>query len=130
SFMQWPLPPLESSSQIASNLTTQSINNQLDELKKKMTHVQQVIISLRPKKKTPLFEHLPNFEYDNEVDTIDNDIQSSSLFETYEIENQESLSEQIYKEIDGQTTRMYSRQIIIDHGQVTELISNVLVFSI
>ncbi|CAF3776556.1 unnamed protein product [Rotaria sp. Silwood1] len=110
-FMQWPLPSLEINLQIASNLTSQLAHNQLDELKKKMTHIQQIIISLRPRKKTSLVEILPDFEYDYEMDTNDNDNQSSSssaLFDTYENENQESLSEQIYKEIDGEVTSMYS----------------------
>ncbi|CAF1392447.1 unnamed protein product [Rotaria sordida] len=123
-FMQWPLPPLESSLQITSNLTAQLTHNQLDELKKKMTPIQQMIISLRPRKKISLAEYIPDFEYDNEIDINDNDIQSSSLYETYDSENQGSLSEQIYKEIDGQTTRQsttktkdYIKQNNINHSQ-------------
>ncbi|CAF4760313.1 unnamed protein product, partial [Rotaria socialis] len=108
--IQWPLPTLDSSLQITSNLVVESTRNQLDELKKKLTPVQQIIVSLRPKKKMSLYEYLPDFEVDGDVVDSSNegDIQPPSLPEIYETEHQESLSEKLYNEIDAQTTRMYS----------------------
>ncbi len=93
----------------------ESIRNQLDELEKKMTTIQQMIQSLRPKQKYPLFEKIPDFEsYNDNVnlnddeDDDDDDVQSPSFVETYDNAIQGSLSEHIYREIDGQTTRIYS----------------------
>ncbi|CAF3419703.1 unnamed protein product [Rotaria socialis] len=105
--IQWPLPTLDSSLQITSNLVVESTRNQLDELKKKLTPVQQIIVSLRPKKKMSLYEYLPDFEVDGDVVDSSNegDIQPPSLPEIYETEHQESLSEKLYNEIDAQTTR-------------------------
>jgi hypothetical protein len=91
-------------------MNTELTRNQLDELKKKITPVQQMIVSLRPKKKFSLIEYIPDFEsYDNDLNTNDNDPQSASAYvETYENENQGSLSERLYNEIDGRTsTRTY-----------------------
>ena len=59
--------------------------------------------------KFSFIEYLPDFEYDSEVDINESDIHSPSFLETYENDHQGSLSEQLYKEIDGPTTRMYSR---------------------
>ncbi|CAF1103955.1 unnamed protein product [Adineta steineri] len=105
---QWPLESIPQSTINTNNI--ELTRNQLDDLKKKMIPIQQMIISLRPKEKNPLLiEHLPDFgSYDDDVDdgNIMNDIdtQSSLFIETYDNDLQESLSERIYKEIDEQTT--------------------------
>jgi len=73
-----------------------------------MIPIQQMIISLQPKKKLPLIEWIPDFESYNDDNNINNDdIQSSSSIEVYDNNIQESLSERLYKEIDGKTTRIY-----------------------
>ena len=73
-----------------------------------MMPIQQIIISLRPKKKHSLIEYLPNFEsYNDDVNIADYDTQASAFIEPYDIDFQGSLSEQLYRAIDGQTTRMY-----------------------
>ncbi len=71
-----------------------------------MTPIQQIILSLRPKKKYSLMEFLPDFEtYDNDIDINDDHTQSQIVPETYDNDIQGSLSEQIYRELDGTTTR-------------------------
>ncbi len=51
---------------------------------------------------------LPEFDYENDIDLNDSYIQSAPLtIMEDENDNQESLSERLYKEIDGQTTRMF-----------------------
>lgn len=79
--------------------------NQIDDLRKKMTPIQQMILSLKPKKKYPLIGYIPDFEaYDDEDNINQDDIQSSSFIDTYDNAIQGSLSERLYREIDGQTT--------------------------
>jgi hypothetical protein len=74
-----------------------------------MAPIQQMIISLRPKKKNPLIEYIPDFDsYNDDININDDDIQSSSFIESYDNAIQGSLSERLYREIDGQTTRIYS----------------------
>jgi len=74
-----------------------------------MAPIQQMIISLRPKKKNPLMEYIPDFDsYNDDININDDDIQSSSFIESYDNAIQGSLSERLYREIDGQTTRIYS----------------------
>ena len=107
-FTQWPLPAISGSA--SSHIDAEMTRNQLNELKKKLTPVQQMILSLRPRKKLSLIEYIPDFEaYDNDINTNDNDIQSPATFvEAYENDNQGSLSERLYNEIDGRgTTRTY-----------------------
>jgi hypothetical protein len=73
-----------------------------------MTPIQQMIISLQPKKKYSLIEYIPDFEsYNDDANVNDDDIQSSSFIESDENAIQGSLSERLYSEIDGQTTRIY-----------------------
>jgi len=105
---------MESSLQIISNLN-EPTQNQIDELKKKMNPIEQMIISLRPKKKFSLIDNIPDLDYDNEIQTNDNDDQfSSSSVETYENDiGQEPLSNRLYKEIDGKTTRMYREKFFL-----------------
>jgi hypothetical protein len=70
-----------------------------------MTPIQQMIISLRPKKKYSLIDYIPNFEsYNDDVNINDGDTPSSAFIETYDSDIQGSLSERLYEEIDGQTT--------------------------
>lgn len=83
--------------------------NQLDELRKKLIPIQQMITSLEPKEKIALIEYLPNFEsYNDDININDDDTDFSALIDTIDGDNIESLSEQIYKQIDGQTTRIHS----------------------
>jgi hypothetical protein len=74
-----------------------------------MTSIQQIIISLQPKKKYSLIEYIPDFESYNDDGNVNdnNDIQSSAFIEAYDNDIQGSLSEQLYQAIDGQTTRIY-----------------------
>lgn len=67
-----------------------------------------MIISLQPKKKYQLLEFVPDFESYNDDDDNSNEdnIQSSSFIDTYDNMIQGSLSERLYREIDGQTTRI------------------------
>ncbi len=105
-FTQWPLPSLESSSPITSNRNVELARNQVEELKKKMAPIQQMIISLQPKKKVGLIGYIPNFDdYEHDDNANDNDTQLAiSSIETYENVEQESLSQRLYNEIDGRTT--------------------------
>lgn len=82
--------------------------NQLDDLKRKIHPIQQMIESLRPKKKHTLLEYLPDFDqYDDRGNTLsDNDeISPPVVIDSYDNDVQGSLSERLYKEIDGHTTR-------------------------
>jgi hypothetical protein len=73
-----------------------------------MAPIQQIIISLQPKKKYSLFEYIPDFEsYNDDVNINDDYTQLLALNETNDNDIQGSLSEKLYNEIDGQTTRMY-----------------------
>ncbi|UJR14879.1 hypothetical protein I4U23_001863 [Adineta vaga] len=124
-FIQWSLPsiPFVSKSTNHAELT----RNQLDDLKKKMIPVQQMIVSLRPKKKYNLIEYIPNFDlYDDELNTmnINDHLPSSTVIDTYDNDIHGSLSERLYKEIDEQTTRRSymtlrqdSKQKVMNHGQ-------------
>jgi hypothetical protein len=83
-----------------------------------------MIISLQPKKKLSLKDYLPNFDYDHDDDRSNNNDNEVSLpiGDTYENDNQESLSEKLYQEFDGKTTRIYPLNFflfpIIFHFQV------------
>jgi len=71
-----------------------------------MAPIQQMIISLQPKKKVALISYIPNFdEYEHDDNANDNDTQLPiSSIEIYDNGEQESLSERLYNEIDGRTT--------------------------
>ena len=103
-FLQWPISADSSvsSSWIYAELT----RNQLNELKKKMTPIQEIIDSLKPKKKQSLIEYLPDFDTDETDGNVPEDLenQSSLLVDDEENHIEESLSERLYKEIDEQTT--------------------------
>jgi hypothetical protein len=113
--IQWPLPSIPQSTLNIND--AELTRNQLDELKKKMTPIQQMIISLRPKKKYSLVEYIPDFEsYNDDFNTNDDvSIQSSAFIETYDDDIQGSLSERLYKEIDEQNTRIYSYLIFFNN---------------
>ena len=82
--------------------------NQLDDLKKKLTPVQQIILSLRPKKKYSLIEYIPDFEaYDQDANINNDQIPSPFASETYDNEMEDSLSDRLYKELDGSTAGNY-----------------------
>jgi len=67
-----------------------------------------MIVSLRPKKKYPLIEYIPDFEsYNDDANIHDGDTDSAAFIETYDNNIQGSLSERLYEEIDGQTTGIY-----------------------
>ena len=104
--IQWSIPSDRPSS---VHLDSELTRNQLDDLKKKMAFIEQMILSLQPKKKYVLMEYIPDFEsYDNDFDIHDsheNQRQLSASIDIEENEHQGSLSEQLYKEIDQQTTR-------------------------
>ena len=77
--------------------------NQLDDLKKKLLPIQQIIVSLQPKKKYNLIEYIPDFDvYDDEVNTmsVDEHFPSSTVIDTFDNDLRGSLSERLYKEID------------------------------
>jgi hypothetical protein len=83
-------------------------HNQLDDLRKKMAPIQQIILSLRPKKKYSIMEYIPDFEsYDTDIDINDDHSQSQIVSETYDNDIPDSLTEQIYRKLDGSTTRIY-----------------------
>ena len=108
-FIQWPLPSLLATSSLSSSNPNdvELTRNQLDDLKKKMTPIQEIILSLQPKKKYPLIGYLPDFEsYDNDLsDSEANNLPSLPLVDMDDHEVPGSLSERLYKELDGQTTR-------------------------
>lgn len=104
SLIQWPLPSVSPAPLNIDN--EQLARYQLDDLKKKLIPIQQMITSLQPKKQISLVQYIPDFESYND-DINDNDVESQTFVETYDINSQESLSERLYKEIDGQTTRIY-----------------------
>jgi hypothetical protein len=71
-----------------------------------MQSVQDVILSLRPKKKYSLMEYIPDFgSYDNNIDNNDEHTPLQIVPETYDNDIPGSLSEQIYRDLDGPTTR-------------------------
>jgi hypothetical protein len=93
-----------------SNLNDEATQNQINELKKKLEPIQQMIISLRPKKKYSMKDYIPNFDYDNDVNTNDDDNQSPlQTIDTYENDNQEPFSDRLYKQLDDEeeTTGIY-----------------------
>ena len=111
---QWPLPPPASPRPFEATLNAELIRNQLNELKKKINPVQQMIISLRPKKKLPLVIFIPEFDsYDTETNVNDHEHQHSTMISDIDSDDhdpQGSLSERLYNEIDGHfTTRKSSR---------------------
>lgn len=67
-----------------------------------------MIISLRPRKKFVLMDYLPDFDYDSDVSSNENDSPSPmALLEPDESDESGSLSERLYKEFDGQTASMF-----------------------
>ncbi|CAF2076559.1 unnamed protein product [Rotaria magnacalcarata] len=102
--VQWPLPSI--AKPILNVNNAELTRNQLDELKKKMIPIQQMTASLQPKKKIALIEYIPDFEsYNDDISITDYDTDFSSLIESDDVDIQGSLSERLYSEIDGQTTR-------------------------
>ncbi len=65
-----------------------------------------MIISLQPKKKVALIGYIPDFaDYEHDDNANDNETQLPiSSIETYDNDEQESLSQRLYNEIDGRTT--------------------------
>ncbi|CAF4777399.1 unnamed protein product [Rotaria sp. Silwood1] len=103
--IQWPLPSISELTLNTNNV--ELTRNQLDELKKKLKPIRQIITSLQPKKKYSLIQYIPDFEsYNDDISIIDYDAEISASLETYDTDNQGSLSERLYNEIDGQTTRL------------------------
>lgn len=81
--------------------------NQIDDLKTKMSHIQQIILSFRPKKKISFGEFIPDFDVYTDDIEIDNDVDDQQFLSVIEIDDspyQGSLSDRIYRELDGQTT--------------------------
>ncbi len=73
-----------------------------------------MIVSLRPKKKYPLIEYIPDFEsYNDDANIHDGDTDSAAFIETYDNDIQGSLSERLYEEIDGQTTGIYFNSFLL-----------------
>jgi hypothetical protein len=104
------------------SILNESTQNQIDDLEKKMTPIQQMIISLRPRKKFSLMDYLPDFDYDNEINLNDNDNQFSSAgIETYENDNQESFSDKLFKQFDEEepkkSTTDYPEEKDTNHSQ-------------
>jgi hypothetical protein len=103
---------MESSSQIVLDSYTEPTQNQLNELKKKLEPIQEMIVSLRPKNKLSLKDYfkLPEFEYNDDNDDHSNNNDNEvvpSIGDTYEIDNQEPLSEKLYREFDRNNTGTY-----------------------
>lgn len=73
---------------------------------KKYSFIEQIILSLQPKKKYVLIEYLPNFDsYDNENEANPtNHEQLLTIDDEQTFDHDGSLSEQLYKEIEQQTT--------------------------
>lgn len=106
--MQWQLPPVDSTSETLLNQTLASTVNQLNELNKKMTPIHNMIVSLRPRKKFSVLDYVDDLQISNEEDSpdqIDSDTPLSSN-EIIDSSNQGSLSETLYNEFDGASTRM------------------------
>ncbi|CAF3401563.1 unnamed protein product [Rotaria socialis] len=102
--IQWPLPSI--SKPILNVNNAELTRNQLDELKKKMIPIQQMTTSLQPKKKIALIEYIPDFEsYNDDISITDYDTDFSTSLESDDADIQGSLSERLYSEIDGLTTR-------------------------
>ncbi len=110
-FSQWPLPTIESDSNTILNSYIESTENQINDLKKKLEPIQQIILSFRPKKKFSDDFYVPNFDYDDDDDDDDdindNNDEIISTDETYENNNQGSLSEKLYEEFDKTSTGIY-----------------------
>ncbi|CAF1301691.1 unnamed protein product [Rotaria magnacalcarata] len=71
-----------------------------------MTPIQQMITSLQPKQKRSLIEYIPDFEsYNDDINIHDYDTELSPSLETYDVDIQGSLSEQLYNKLDQPTTR-------------------------
>lgn len=106
---QWPTSSIESNSPIISNLNDESTKNQIDDLKRKMDPIERIVLSLRPQNKTSFWDYLPDLAYDSDTDTND-DYDSpflSTTTEIYENENEESLSDKLFKEFDEKPTGIY-----------------------
>jgi hypothetical protein len=113
--IRWPLSSIPQS---LSNVNDADLTrNQLDELKKKMTPIQQMILSLHPKKKYALIEYIPDFEaYDSDTNANDAHLPSSSVIDAYDDGIQGSLSERLYNEMDRQTMRTLSIPLLKVHS--------------
>lgn len=100
---QWPIGEIFSNSSDQRNELTL---NQIDDLKRKLSSVQDIIVSMRPRKKYSLYELMPRFEsYENDVNSNETEFQpSASYFDSEQNEEQESFSEQIYKQIEAEGT--------------------------
>ena len=85
--------------------------NQIDDLRNKMSPIQQIISSFRPKKKFSFDEYIPNFDqYTDDIEINQDDEQSPWFIDTDDSSNQGSLSDRLYRELDGQTTRKSSTE--------------------
>ena len=90
---------------VTVDLNADSTQNQIVDLSRKLEPIQEMISSLRPVKKVFLADYIPDFVYDDGSEINDNDEQ---IFyppvDTYETNNEKSLSEKLYEDIDRQTT--------------------------
>ena len=83
-----------------------------------MTPIQQMILSLHPKKKYALIEYIPDFEaYDSDTSGNDAHVPASSAVDAYDDGIQGSLSERLYNEMDQQTMRIRSLPLSKSHDE-------------
>ena len=90
---------------VESPINLRPTRDQLDDLRKKFSFIEQILLSLQPKKKYVLIEYLPDFDsYDNGHDENQLNEQIPTTDDDQTIDFDGSLSEKLYKEIDEQTT--------------------------
>jgi hypothetical protein len=94
-----------SDSPVTVDLNAHPTQNQIHDLNRKLEPIQTIISSLRPMNKTFLADYIPNFDYEDDSQINDDDEQiSNPSADTYETNNEKSLSEKLYEAIDRQTT--------------------------
>lgn len=105
---------------MATDIYTESTKNQLNELKKKLQPIQQIILSFRPRQKPSFGYYIPDFGDEEDVQTNDSDDDGGGggggvkpNAETYDTDGQQPLSDKLYQIFDQSSIQTISCRLLI-----------------
>ena len=112
-FSQWPLPSHELDTPVVSDIYIEPTKNQLNELKKKLQPIQQIILSFRPRQK-PIGYYIPDFDEEEDVQINDSDEQEiKSIAEVDDTNSAQLLSDKLYQIFDQSIIHTLSSFLLV-----------------